>query len=234
MFQMQKNESFAKVCRSTSKGKKKLSFGQVSSANESNSEESSGHTVVGKLDSQTIGAKITVQGPLNTHHAVPLMLATDKGISKTLFNSSDWSKIKGDCKFVKTSKHFRPYGTVYHLLIKGKARVTLTAEIGAEIGAKIDTWVYVMDDKREQLLPGESDAAPLGIVKLDRKGSAEEVMGRVSYLLKPDPPSNDIVSGDEKQEEIDKKMKAVISKFPSVFTDMTGKFQGESVKIQMK
>ena len=40
--------------------------------------------MVGKLHSQTIGAKITVQGPLNTRHAVSLMLATDTGISKTL------------------------------------------------------------------------------------------------------------------------------------------------------
>ena len=98
---------------------KKSSFGQLSSADESGSEESSGRIVVRKLDSQTIGAKITVQGPLNTHHAVSLMLATDTGISKTLLNSSDWSKIKGDCKFVKTSKRFRPYGTKYHLPIKG-------------------------------------------------------------------------------------------------------------------
>ena len=98
---------------------KKSSFGQLSSADESGSEESSGRIVVRKLDSQTIGVKITVQGPLNNHHAVSLMLATDTGVSKTLLNSSDWSKIKGDCKFVKTSKRFRPYGTKYHLPIKG-------------------------------------------------------------------------------------------------------------------
>ena len=78
----------------------------LSSADESNSEESSGRIVVGKFDSQTIGDKITVQGSLNAHHAVSLMLATATGISKTLLNSSDWSKIKGHCKFVKTSKRF--------------------------------------------------------------------------------------------------------------------------------
>ena len=156
-----KMDHFVKVCRSSSKGKTKSSFGQLSSADESDSEESSGHIVVGKLDSQTIGAKITVQGPLNTHYAVSLMLATDTGISKTFVNSSDWSKVKGGCKFVKTSKHFRPYGTKYHLPIKGKARVTLTAERSA----KIETWVYVVNDKREQSLLGESDAVRLGIVK---------------------------------------------------------------------
>ena len=209
---------------------KKSSFGQLSGADESNSEESSGRIVAGKLDSQTTGAKNTVQGPLNTHHAVSLMLATDTGISKTLLNSSDWSKIKGDCKFVKTSKCFRPHGTKYDLPIKGKARVTLTAERGA----KIDAWVYVVNDKREQLFLGESDAVRLGIVKLDLKGSTKEVMGRVSYLLKPNPPSNGIVSGNETQEEIGKRMKALVNRFPSVFTDVTGKFQGKPIKIQLK
>ena len=171
-----------------------------------------------------------VQGPLNTHHAVSLMLATDTGIFKTLLKSSVWSKVKGDCKFVKTSKRFRPYGTKYHLPIKGKARVSLTAERGA----KIDTWVYVVNDKREQSLLGESDAVRLGIVKLDLKGLTEEVIGRVSYIPKPDPPSNGTVSGNETQEEINKRMKAMINQFPSVFTDVTGKFQCEPIKIQLK
>ena len=71
--------------------------------------------MVGKLDPQTIGAKITVQGPLNTHHAVSLMLATDQAYPRLFLN----------CKFVKTSKRFRPYGAAYHLLIKGKARCDL-------------------------------------------------------------------------------------------------------------
>ena len=221
---------FAKVCRSSSKGKKKSSFGQLSNADESDSEECSGRIVVGKLDSKTIGAKFTVQGPLNTHHAVSLMLAADTGISKILLNSLDWSKIKGHCKFVKTSKRFQPSGTAYHLPIKGKARVTLTAERGA----KFDTWMYVVNDKREQSLLGESDAVRLGSVKLDLKGSSEEVMGRVSYLSKPNPPSKGIVSGNKTQEEIDKKMKALINKFPLVFTDVKGKFQGEPRKIQLK
>ena len=91
----------------------------------------------------------------------------------------------------------------------------------AERGAKIDTWVCVVNDKREQSLPGESDAVRPGTVKLDLKGSTEEVMGRVSYLPKPNPPSNGIVSGNETQEEIDKRMKALINQFPLIFTDVT-------------
>ena len=118
---------------------------------------------------------------------------------------------------------FRPYGTKYHLPIKGKARVTLTAERGA----KIDAWVYVVNDKRKQSLLGESDAVCLCIVKLDLKGSTEEVMGRVSYIYKHNPPSNGIVSGNETEEEINKRVKALINQFQSVFTDVAGKFQGE-------
>ena len=105
--------------------------------------------------------------------------------------------------------------------------MTLTAERGA----KIDTWVYVVNDKREQSLLGESDAVRLGIVKLDLKGSTEEVIGQVSYILKPDPPSNGIVSGNETQEEINKRMKTMINQFPLVFTEVTGKFQGEPLKF---
>ena len=60
--------------------------------------------------------------------------------------------------------------------------MTLTSERGA----KIDTWVYVVNDKREQLLLGESDAVRFGIVKLDLKGSTEEATERVSCIPKPD------------------------------------------------
>ena len=53
----QKMNHFAKVCRASTK-KKKMSFGQVSSAEESDSEESSGRIVVGHLeDSHTTVAK---------------------------------------------------------------------------------------------------------------------------------------------------------------------------------
>ena len=128
-----KMNHFAKVRRSSSKGKKKSSFGQLSSADESDSEESAGRVLVGRLDTRNIRAKITVPGPLNARHAESLMPAKDTGTSKTLLNSSDRSKFKGDFKLVTTTKHFRPCGTAYHLPIKGKARVTLTAEKGGSV-----------------------------------------------------------------------------------------------------
>ena len=151
---------FSKMCRTKQanekglskhpkKGKKKnRSFGQLSSAEESESEESSGRVVVGHLGSTTICAKINVNGMNSSSQGKVIELATDTGISKTLLNRNDWLKIKADCKFVKTSKRFRPYGTAYHLPIKGKAQVYLTAERGA----RIETWAYIVDDEKEQSL----------------------------------------------------------------------------------
>ena len=76
---------------------------------------------------------------------------TDTGVTKTLLNKLDWLKIKPYCTFVKTSKQFRSFGTNYHLPIKGKAKVNITAEKGAQI----DTFVYILDDEREQSLLGK-------------------------------------------------------------------------------
>ena len=56
----------------------------------------------------------------------------------------------------------------------------------------------------------------------------------VSYIPKSNPTSNEIVSGNETREEIDKKMQALINKFFSIFTDITGKSQGEPMKILLK
>ena len=212
------------------KEKKKSSFGQLSSAEESGSEESSGRIVVGQLSAKSIGAKISVSGTAKPNERREVMLATDTGISKTLLNRNDWEAVREGCKFVKTSKRFRPYGTAYHLPIKGKAQVKLTAERGATI----DTWVYIVDDRREQSLLGEGDAIRLGIVKLDLKGAKDQIIKKVEYSRKISINPGEVVSGGETQTEIDSNMKKIIEKFPEVFTDSTGKFKGSPIKIQVR
>ena len=167
----QKMNHFAKVRRASTK-KKNMSFGQVSSAEEWDSEESSGRIVDGHLeDSRSIAAKITIQGSLKKDPQ-EISLATDTGISKTLLISCDSNRIKECCRFAKTSKRFRPHGTAYHLPIKGKAKITLQAENGAEI----ETWIYVVNNKNEQSLFGKADAIRLGIVQLNLKGAETEVV----------------------------------------------------------
>ena len=100
-----------RVCRIT---KKKNSFGQLSSDEESDSSESFGQIVVGKLETNRIASMVTIEGTRHPCRSTPIKLAADTGISKTLLNRTDWYKIAGDCKFVKTSKRFRPYGITYH------------------------------------------------------------------------------------------------------------------------
>ena len=96
MPEVPKMNYFAKVCRASTK-KNKMSFGQVLSAKESDSEESSGRIVMGHLeDSHSIAAKITIQGP-RKKDTQEISLATDTGISKTLLNNCDWNRIKECC-----------------------------------------------------------------------------------------------------------------------------------------
>ena len=221
--------------RKTRKNKKKINFGQLSSAEESDSEESSGRVVVGHLSSKSIAAKVNVTGLARNNPGKKISLATDTGISKTLLNRGDWETIKENCTFVKTSKRFRPYGTAYHLPIRGKAKVKLTAERGAAT----ETWIYVVDDKKEQSLLGEADAIALGIVTLDLKGSPPhksdaEVINKIEYGQLSFEAPGEIVSGGETQAEIDKNMKQIMKDFPKLFSDSTGKVKGPPIKIQVR
>ena len=233
----------AKMCRSRTqyhkkstgswkgpkKGKKKrVTFGQMSSASESETDESSGRIVVGHLGTKSIQAKVAVTGPLLPNEPKDVMFATDTGISKTLLTRTDWEKVNKGCKFVKTSKRFRPYGTSYHLPIKGKALVTLTAERGATI----ETWAYVVDDRKEHSLLGESDAMRLGIVKLDLKGGSEEVVKKVDYLRKTDVKGGERPAIESEINEIE--MEKIRQEFSDVFSDVTGKVKGAPIKIQVR
>ena len=172
----------AKVCRSRP-NKKKNFFGHLPSADESDSEESSGRIVVGKLELHSISAEIYIYSPAPSNNPQLINLATDTGVSKTLLNRLDWEKVKHLCPFVKTSKHFRPFGRAYHLPIQGEAKVTLCAENGATI----ESYIYVIDNKWEQSLLGEKDAICLGIVKLHPQGASEHYL-QINLNQKPRYP----------------------------------------------
>ena len=136
---------FAEVCRATNQNKRTAR--RLSSADESDSEETSGRITVGKLNSKSISVKIKIQ-PFQDQTASTQLFepATDAGVSKTILNRNDWEMIKNQCKLVKTSKRFRPFGTAYNLPIRVKAYVNLTAQKGAQI----DTYGYIIDDPKEQ------------------------------------------------------------------------------------
>ena len=108
-------------------------------------------------------------------------LSTDTGVRKTLWNKTDWNKIKSHATLVKTSKLFRPYGTQYHLPIIGRAYVA----IRSENGAVINTWVYIVSSTKESSLLGKTGAVRLRIVTINLKGSEKEVtINKIDFVTK--------------------------------------------------
>ena len=96
---------FAKVCRTTNQNK--CTTRRLSSADESDSKETSGRITVGKLDSKSISVKIKIQSFQDQTASAKLFeLAIETGVSKTILNRNDWEMIKNQCKFVKTAKRF--------------------------------------------------------------------------------------------------------------------------------
>lgn len=102
----------------------------------------------------------------------------------------------------------------------------------AKGGAKIFTWIYVVDDRKDQSLLGEKDATRLEIVKLDVDGAAEEVVQQLSVTS--NKPNSHIVSGWQSQQKVGVNMADIIQEFSSVFPHSTGKFVGDPIKIHMK
>ena len=76
---------YAEVCRSRP-NKEKNSFGRLRSADESDSEESSGRIVIGKLESHSISAKIYTDSLALSNNPQLITLATDTSVSKSLLN----------------------------------------------------------------------------------------------------------------------------------------------------
>jgi len=90
-----KPNHFAKVCRSKRSSRRRTTR-RLNSAEESDSDETSGRIVVGKLEGKSINAKVNIQGCDPNSEGTPhqLTLATDTGVSKTLLNRTDWESIK--------------------------------------------------------------------------------------------------------------------------------------------
>ena len=114
----------------------------------------------------------------------------------------------------------------------------------AEKGATIESYDYVVSDKRERSLLEEQDVIHLGIVQLHPKGVTEtvspdkpesevQVSRRISYPKRSETPQDVIVSGRETQAKIDFYMKKLISQFSALFSAKTGKLQGPPIKIQV-
>ena len=220
-----KMNHFARACKNS---KKNSTVGRFGDSEDSETEELR-RIIVAKIDANNptnnLEAKVSVQGLTpNKRGAVSMKLITDSGVSKTLINLNDWLAIKPQTELVKTSKGFRPYGTAYKLPIIGRAHVELTAEAGASIR----TWVYVVKDKKEQSLLGKNDGERLGIIKLNPQGATAEVVNRLTHIPKTEQLSTEAFEEDPRMSD------AFISEFPQLFSNKTGKFKGDPIKIHVK
>ena len=230
-----KMNHYAKACRDEVVTKTKMKYRRpvtrrLSSAEESDSEVSTNRIVVGKLADDGIMVTVAINGRKASMEAKQIQIATDTGVNKTILNRTDWLKIKSSCKFVKTSKRFQPFGTAHKLPIRGKAKVNITSQRGA----KIKTYVYILDDEREQSLLGKDDATRLGIIKLEPHGADKEVSATIVSQIYHTSDSSPTTSRNQAQQEIDAAMEEIVSKFPKLFEDRTGKFIGDPIKIQIK
>ena len=242
-----KKNHLAKVCKSSKtenrppRSRRRRPVGRLSSAEESSDSDSDplGRIVVAKLDTRTV-TELKIGSP-DTKTPEGLSLVADTGVAVTILNRTDWEKVRDQCRFVKTSKKFRPFGTTkVDLPVRGKAKIS----IQAKNGATIETLAYVVDTRKDQSLLGKFDAMRLGIVKLNPDGASEEVdiedqipeqsLMRVIHAKKETVPSEGIVSGGETQEEIDVNMNKIIKENSSVFSNKTGKFTGNPIKVHMK
>ena len=247
-----KPNHFSKVCRSKTSSKppskyKQKNVRRVSSSD--SSESSSDDSLCGRIivvgyvsPSVSSTADVHVGGPSDVVFKKKTKLITDTGVKYTILNLNDWELIKQRCKFLKTSKKFRPYGTKKHLPILGKAVVSLQAKNGA----RIKTRVFIINDKKEQSLLGKCDGIRLGIVKLNPDGAKEAVVfndtddeevervDRVTRLQKERTPSHSIVSGGETQEQINIRMKEIMNNNPTLFSNRTGRYNGDPIHIHMR
>ena len=236
------------MCRTANKNKQQQTVKCISgdeSATDSDSSESCGRIVVGSVHTEkSVVTNVFIGGnPSTSADLQPAKVVTDTSVKYTLLNRNDWDKVKHKCKSKKTSKKFRPYGTEggFRLPIRREAQVTLKAVNGATIS----TTIYILDSRKEQSLLGYYDALRLGIVSLNPNGAEEEVLieddesddetlRRISHTKKHDPPSDGIVSGGQTQAEIDAKMQEKITNNPSLFSNRTGRYNGEPITIHMK
>ena len=144
-------------------------------------------------------------------------LLVDSGVNKTLLSEKDWEKVKPKLKgkpatLKKSHTKFSPFGTELKLPMLGRTRCQMVARCGRQI----TTIVYVVKGESQSLL-GLRDGKALGIISIDPEGSYTQKVGRVTDIKKAELVKQGVVSGGQKQEEINSSMEEVVSRFPGVF-----------------
>ena len=161
--------------------------------------------------------KLTVMDHKKKAEEIEVELLVDSGVNKTLLSEKDWEKVKPKLKgkpatLKKSHTKFSPFGTELKLPMLGRTRCQMVARCGRQI----TTIVYVVKGESQSLL-GLRDGKALGITSIDPEGSYTQKVGRVTDIKKAELVKQGVVSGGQKQEEIDSSMEEVVSRFPGVF-----------------
>ena len=96
----------------------------------------------------------------------------------------------------------------------------------AENGAQVKTWVYIVNDKKEQCLLGKFDACRLGIVTINLKCAQKEV--EVVNRITPISKDKEVIRRPPPFDE-----QKLMDSLPELFTNKTGKYKGTPIPIHM-
>ena len=100
----------------------------------------------------------------------------------------------------------------------------------ANAGATVSTTVYVVKGGTQSLL-GLVDGKALGIISICPEGK-EETVRSLSDVKKVDPLTEGVMSGGQTQQEIDEKLKAMVTRYPKVFEGL-GQAKVEPIHLEV-
>ena len=147
---------------------------------------------------------------------VSITWLADSGVRRSLLSEKDWvklTKVNTQLRLKKNKVRFTPYGTTKTLPVMGRAKVVMRNEKG-----KLrKTMVYVVEGQTESLL-GKLDAEALGILQIVPEGTAQgDKVRRITPVTRESINLTGVVSGNQTQDQIDKKMERLVREYKVLF-----------------
>ena len=149
-------------------------------------------------------------------------LFVDSGCKKTLLPMIEYHPSMGELQ--ETPTMFRPYGTETRLPAAGK----LTTKLKTINGASVQTTVYFIDAPGIEPLLGDADAKTLGILVINKEGSAGEEEDEQVAAITEDLRRAGITvqTGLKKEEEVppkeQKRIEEIVRDNDEVFQEYSG------------
>ena len=239
----------APVCKGKSKGEEKdkadkklekVKVKQVEQEETDSDEDSSDTESTGRVIERVAAARDNALDPMvkvelrprRQMGRVSITWLADSGVRRSLLSEKDWVKLtkaNTQLRLKKNKVRFTPYGTASTLPVMGRAKVVMQNQMGKQR----KTLVYVVQGQTESLL-GKLDAEALGIIQIVPEGSAPgDGVHRITPVTKDPVNMSGVVSGNQTQAQIDKKMESLIKEYSMLFKGI-GKAKIEPIHIYTK